>query len=172
MLRSEIKNTTIGKINGVFVYKVHNGEDPNLHQSLCLLTKHFNRKKAYPIVIFADLASQSAIDSLTAIVQPASMTVVVDDVSWRHLPRAIPAKVQSEIRSNCKPWGAAGWNASDAERVTCSTFDNVGLSYIYMEHWRYAKMPFEEALQGYEYFISIDADAFATEVGTACLPIS
>jgi hypothetical protein len=31
-----------------------------------------------------------------------------------------------------------------------------------MEHWRYAKMPFEPSLQEYEYFVSIDADAFVT----------
>ena len=32
-----------------------------------------------------------------------------------------------------------------------------------MGYWRYARMPFEESLQQFEYFVSMDADAYFTQ---------
>jgi hypothetical protein len=44
-------------------------------------------------VIFADQASQSTIETLAAVVHPASLKVVVDDVSWRMIPKVSSLEV-------------------------------------------------------------------------------
>jgi hypothetical protein len=36
------------------------------------------------------------------------------------------------------------------------------LGYVYMGYWRYMVMADEEALREYDYFVSIDADAYLT----------
>lgn len=140
--------------NGVFVMKVSRAEHAT--KTLCTLNRFFKSTKKYPIRLFVDYEyTNKTLEALKTHVNGADLQIIVDTVSWRQLPPEINETWQTNVLENCK-------NFSTPEIAVCSQM-KVSLAYIYMGYWRYMKMAYEPSLEQFEYFVSIDADAFLTQ---------
>lgn len=145
-----------GKPNGVFVMKVMRAE--HAARTICLLNRFFlstDPKHQYPIRIFADYDyTNETMNMLKTHANGADLEIIVDTVSWTKLPPTLNETERVDILRHCT-------NFDQPEIALCSEYV-AGLAYIYMGYWRFMRMADEPALQHYEYFVSIDADAYLT----------
>lgn len=140
-------------INGVFVMKVHRAEHAT--RTLCTLNRFFNSISKYPIRLFVDFEyANETLEALKTQANGADLEIIVDTVSWRQLPAEMNETERDEVLDNCK-------NFTTPEIAMCSKM-NAALPYLYMGYWRYMKMADEPSLQRFDYFVSMDADAFLT----------
>ena len=140
--------------NGVFVMKVSRAEHAT--KTLCTLNRFFNSGPRYPIRLFVDYEyTNKTLKALETYTNGADLQIIVDTVSWRQLPPELNKIWKVKVLAHCQ-------NFSTPEIALCSQM-KASLSYIYMGYWRYMKMADEPSLEQFEYFISIDADAYLTQ---------
>jgi len=140
--------------NGVFVIKVMRAEHAT--KAICLLNRFLNEGPKYPIRIFADYEfTNETMDALQTHANGADLDIIVDTVSWRKLPSTLNETERMQVLENCR-------NFSTPEFAICTKMV-VGLAYVHMGYWRYMHMADEPALEQFEYFVSIDTDAYLTE---------
>ena len=142
------------KPNGVFVIKVHRAEHAS--KTICTLNRFVNEGPKYPIRLFVDNEyTDKTLQTLQMHANGANLEIIVDTKSWRRLPSTLNETEKATVIANCK-------NFSTPEDAICTKM-NYGLAYLNMGYWRYMHMADEPALQQFEYFVSIDADAYLTE---------
>jgi hypothetical protein len=143
------------KPKGVFVLKVQKAQ--HAAKTLCSLTRFFNAEHKYPVRIFADYNyTDEVMKNLEALSEGADVAVVVDTQRWRKLPPTLTESEEEKVRKHC-----SHLNMTNQKVAMCTTLE-VPLSYVYMGYWRYMIMADEPALKEFEYFVSMDADAFLT----------
>lgn len=141
---------------GVFVIKVARAEDAG--KTLCSLTHFFNAKAQYPVRIFADIEDKA---NATGLLQEhfsggADVQVIVDtEKKWAQFPPMLEKNAKAEALQHCT-------NMETPEHAKCTTL-NVPLGYAHMVFWRYMRMANEPSLRDFDYFVTLDADAFLTE---------
>ncbi|KAL3920626.1 MAG: hypothetical protein SGILL_003164 [Bacillariaceae sp.] len=147
------------QVKGVFVMKVNNAEQAA--RTLCTLTRSLYKSDTvsykYPIRIFADNeVTPKSMHALKAAAGGADVKVIVDTVGRaRQLPSGLTREERDQVIQHCQD----NWDVVDDPKCTRL---NVPLRYIYMGYWRYMRMAWEESLQEFDYFVSIDADAYFT----------
>jgi hypothetical protein len=142
------------KARGVFLLKVRNVE--HACRTVCTLSHFFNKDAGYPIRIFADEpVSAQQLQVLQNYSGSVDVQVIVDTQRWRQLPPILTHKDRADIEKHCK-------NMDNPNKATCTDM-NVALSYVYMGYWRYMHMGDEPSLRDFDYFVSLDADAFLTQ---------
>lgn len=145
------------KPKGVFVYKVSDVE--NVLPSLCMLTLYFNGHAKYPVRIFADADESHLSKRVKRAGGGADVQIHIDHKSWRDVPdlgghdAAEKARRRHNVFKHC--------DDGDSGKMICATLPTP-IGYIHMGYWRYRGFQFEPLLQPFDYFISLDADAFAT----------
>jgi hypothetical protein len=142
--------TGAGKPSGVFVVKVQHAHEAL--QSLCILDKFFNHGPQYAIRIFADEppTSNATLYELYNINPLVDLQLIVDEEqNYKKLPPELSESERAEIQGNCT--------------VNECTTRRVRMGYVYMGYWRYRHMAYHDSLQGFEYFISWDTDAYLTQ---------
>jgi hypothetical protein len=148
--RREPDSKTMDKPLGVFVLKVQHAHEALL--SLCVLNTFFNHGPQYPIRIFADEepTSNTTVPDLQGINPLVDLQVVVDkEQRWKRLPPELSESERAEIQANCT--------------VQSCTTRRIPMGYVYMGYWRYRLMAYEPSLEGFDYFISWDTDAYLTQ---------
>ena len=149
-LRLQPDSAPSDKPLGVFVLKVQDVHEALL--SLCILDKFFNHGPKYAIRIFADEAptSNTTVQDLQSINPLVDLQVVVDEEQrWKQLPPELSETERAEIQANCT--------------VKACTTRKIPMGYVYMGYWRYRLMAYEKSLEGFDYFISWDTDAYLTQ---------
>jgi len=133
---------------GVFVMK--SGRVHEVQKTICLLDKFFNKGPKYAIRIFADeIVSETTMEELRRINPLVDIQVIVDEEKWKQLPDELSPDERAEIEARCT--------------ISSCTTAKCPMGYVYMGYWRYRRMAYEESLKDFEYFISIDGDAYLTK---------
>jgi len=76
------------------------------------------------------------------------LQVIVDEVKWRQLPDEFSPVEKEAMAANCT--------------IESCTTHKIYIGYVYMGYWRYRGMAYEESLQDFDYFITLDGDAYLT----------
>jgi hypothetical protein len=135
---SFVGTTNASKPLGVCVMKV--GHAHEALRSLCILDKFFNHGPRYAIRIFADdpPTSNETLDYLQKINPLVDLQFFADkEQNFKQLPPEF----------------------SELENCTV----NKCTRYVFMGYGRYRRTAYHDSLQGFEYFISWDTDAYLTQ---------
>lgn len=154
-IRLPIKNVhTVepSKPNGVFVFKV--SDTRGLHKTLCTLNVFFNHNANYPIRIFTDHSLEEEDANIFNFTGNADTKVISID-RWKQLPPSLTAQQRKDVIEKCQDF-------DDPEKARCTKL-KVSMGYVFNTYWSYMEMADEPDLQGFDYFVLFDADAFLTK---------
>lgn len=150
--------TSSQKPKGVFIFKVQRAEQAC--RTICTLTRFLNNdnETRYPIRIFADYNYTD--ETLRHVREVAGdgvdVKVIVDTQRWRDFPSTLTSKERAAALQECE-------EHPSPDRDPRCTKMKVRLGYVYMGYWRYHTMGYEDTLTEFEYFVSLDADAYLTQ---------
>eukprot|EP00980_Cylindrotheca_fusiformis_P003383 scaffold751_cov87-Cylindrotheca_fusiformis.AAC.8 len=142
----------VSKIHGPHQFKL-------LVQSFCLLTKAYNERMKYDIVVFStERISQQKQKRLQQLVHPAKVDIVLD---------TLEGGLQAEI-SALSPKHRAGLlkrcNVTSQETIHWFSNCKGRLAYNWQAEFRTVRIWTHPALAKYKYMMWVDADTFATSV--------
>eukprot|EP00980_Cylindrotheca_fusiformis_P004820 scaffold1034_cov127-Cylindrotheca_fusiformis.AAC.1 len=142
----------VTKIHGQHQYKL-------LVQSFCLLTKAYNERMKYDIVVFlTERISEQEEERLRQLVHPAHVEVVLD---------TLEGGLQAEI-SALSPERRAGLlkrcNVTSEDSIDWFSDCPGRLAYNWQAEFRTVRIWSHRALAQYKYMMWVDADTFATRV--------
>ena len=143
------------KPKGVYDLKVHQVVDAV--RTICSIIRFFNSdpNNRYAIRVFSDTEyTNETMHNLIELSDGVDIKIIVDTKRWHQLPESLTDNERQEVLKRCE-------NFSTPTKAICTEL-KVGIGYAYMGYWRYASMAIEPALQEFDYFVSIDADAFLT----------
>lgn len=142
---------------GVFIIKTKKAQQAC--RTICTLTSFFNGDTAnnYPIQIFTEQNYTPAIlAELQSYAGPnVTVTIIVDSERWKELPPTLTPAEREQVLSHCI-------NMTTPDIAKCTT-TKWPLSYVYMGYWRYMLMQYEPSLEDFDYFVTVDADAYFTQ---------
>eukprot|EP00980_Cylindrotheca_fusiformis_P027937 scaffold22569_cov116-Cylindrotheca_fusiformis.AAC.8 len=143
----------VTKIHGPHQYKL-------LVQSFCLLTKAYNERMKYDIVVFytENDISQPQIQRLQRLVFPANVTIVLD---------TLEGGLQAEINALSTDRRAGllkRCNVTSSNDIDWYSNCPGRLAYNWQAEFRTVRIWTHPALAKYKYMMWVDADTFATRV--------
>ena len=152
----------------VIATKVH-GPDGNsgpfgmLNQSLCLLHHAYNKRVLYDIVVFTtEPIPEDQIQGLRSLIEPAKLTVVVDNDGIQSEIERLPAHKHDFLLERCNVTNSSGltwWS-------TCQGVEKhhqERLAYNWQAEFRSLRVWNHPAMAEYRYMLWFDADSFCTK---------
>jgi hypothetical protein len=150
----------------VIATKIHDGayHFRHLQQMLCLLTKAYNHRLNYDIVVFATLPMEEGqIEEIRQIVAPANFTVVIDNPGLKKMVSNYTETQRNNLLERCgvATVGELNWNLKCVEGGGKDP-----MKYNWQAEFRTLHVWTHPAMESYRWMLWMDADGFATRTWT------
>jgi hypothetical protein len=142
----------------VLVTKIHGPQQYNLlAQSFCLLTKAYNDRIGYDIVVFTTVPlSEEEEKEVRGLVHPANLTMVIDTPGLQEEIAALSSERRQSFLERC--------NVKTPANLTWGSECPGRIAYNWQAEFRTVRVWRHPALAQYKYMMWIDSDTFSTKV--------
>jgi len=151
----------------VIVTKIHDETSSNaVEQMICLLTKAYNERTRYDIVVFSALPwSEERVNSLRKAAFPAKVSLVIDNPGLQTMVDSLTSNQTAHLLKRCNATSSAEltWYHY-CEEITSTTKLAERLNYNWQAEFRAKHIWKHPALSDYKYMLWLDSDAFCTHV--------
>jgi hypothetical protein len=132
-----------------------------VNQALCLLTKAYNDRMEYDVIVFTTIpVSDEAVEMWRASVYPANFRVITDEDTLLEKIDKLTEHQQNVLLERCD------LNTTDqfVWGIRCRDHKSLmPLAYTWMSEWRSKQIWSVPELKPYKYMLWMDADGFCTE---------
>ncbi len=151
----------------VIATKIH-GENTfsALKQSLCLLTKAYNYRVNYDVVVFsATEVNESLVDMAREIIAPAKFTLVLDNPGLQTMVDALSEDHKQNLLERCNATHSSQllWQTRCVETASAGTSE-MPIAYNWQAEFRSLHIWKHPAIAKYRYMLWMDTDGFCTKV--------